>query len=129
MDTKFVAAIYLINMGQYDLAAEYIRKAIKSLDGEGCEEKIIMYTCVLGELFAKMGDVAMAREEFDKVIRYCNVTNSLSEQKEIALGYLKKFAADEKKQNEKRKKAAAAEEKPIYTNLMPNTTQTTYFLQ
>lgn len=127
MDTYFVAALYLINMGKYELAAERLRGAIDTAFGDGDTDRAMMYTCVLGELLMKMGEIYLAKEEFDKLLRYCNQTGALSEQREIATGYLDELDAAIQKDKKENKHASGAT--PLYSDNTPNTTQTTVFLQ
>ena len=128
MDINFTAAIYLINLGKFDSAIEYLKKAIADKEGDGSMDAAIQYTCVLGELFANMGEQDKARAEFDKVIRYCSKTNSLYEQKKIAEDFLNEYDRELKEKYAKRLEVEIYEE-PRLSKPRPNTTQRGIFLQ
>lgn len=84
MNINFEAALHLINLGAYDQAVKNIQKAIEQEKDNGDEKSAIEYICVLGDLFSQLGEEDKAKTEFDKVIEYCDRTNSLPEQKRIA---------------------------------------------
>ena len=129
MDINFVAAIYLINMGKYELAVEYLKKAIAEQENNGSTDVAIEYTCVLGELLANINETEEARKEFEKVVEYCEHTNSLYRQKEIAQRFLNEFETAGKSKGKKRKRTDEACAKPPASGNKPNTTQTSVFLQ
>ena len=91
MDIHFDAALNLINLGNYDSAVRNLEKAIEAEEGKGDTKCAMEYTCVLGELLANMGETERARSEFNKVLGYCTVTNSLPEQRKIAQGFIDEF--------------------------------------
>lgn len=92
MNINFEVALQSINLGSYDKAADHLKKAIEEERANGNESIAIEYTCVLGDLFSNLGDEAKAKVLFDKVIEYCDKTNSLGKQREIAEKFLKSFA-------------------------------------
>lgn len=91
MDIHFDAALQLINMGNYDSAVRNLEKAIEAEEGKGDTKCAMEYSCVLGELLANMGETERARDEFNKVLGYCTVTNSLPDQRKIAQGFIDEF--------------------------------------
>lgn len=88
MNINFEAALRLINIGAYDEAQKNLRKAIDEENANGSERTAIEYACVLGDLLANLDDEYKAKAEFDKVIEYCDRTNSLSKQRKIAADFI-----------------------------------------
>ena len=128
MDINFSAAIHFINMGKFKMAVEHLEKAIAAESDSGNMDSAIMCTCVLGELLANMGDRDRASKEFGKVVEYCNRTNSLGKQREVAQSFLDEFEAAARKL---KYNVSAVEEGAIRQNpgSKPNTAQTSVFLQ
>ncbi len=91
MNVNFEAAICSINLGSYDKAIEHLKKAIDDEKTNGNEKIAIEYTCVLGDLFSNLGEEVKAKIEFDKVIEYCDRTNSLEKQREIAAKFIEAY--------------------------------------
>lgn len=91
MNIDFEMALRYINLGDYDKAVEGLNKAISAESEKGNESVAAEYRCVLGELFANTGKTAEAREEFVKVLGYCDSTHSLPKQREIARTFLGAF--------------------------------------
>lgn len=91
MDIHFEMAIRQINMGAYESAARNLENAIDAEEGNGDTKSAMECRCVLGELLANMGETERAREEFNKVLGYCTVTNSLPEQRKIARDFIDEF--------------------------------------
>lgn len=91
MDIHFDAALRLINMENYDAAVRNLEQAIEAEEGKGDTKCAMEYTCVLGELLANMGETERARGEFNKVLGYCTITNSLPEQRKIAKRFIDEF--------------------------------------
>lgn len=88
MNINFEAALHLINLGAYKEAEKNLRKAIDEEKAGGNEQAAIEYTCVLGDLFSSLDEEDKAKAEFDKVLEYCNRTNSLPKQKQIASEFI-----------------------------------------
>lgn len=88
MNINFEAALHLINLGSYKEAEKNIRKAIEEETAAGDEKTAIEYTCVLGDLFSNLNMEDKAKAEFDKVLEYCEKTNSLPKQKQIASDFI-----------------------------------------
>ncbi len=91
MNVNFEIAIYSINHGEYDKAIESLNTAIKQETDHNNEKTAIEYTCVLGELYADLGKKKEAEQEFLKVIEYCDRTDSLHKQRDIAADFLDLF--------------------------------------
>ncbi len=85
MNIEFEAALRYIDMGSYDKAVKHLMNAIEKEEGNAEE---FQYRCVLGELYANIGKHDEAREEFNKVLDYCDETNSLDKQRHISQTYL-----------------------------------------
>ena len=88
MNINFEAALRLINLGSYDEAVKNLQKAIDEEKTNGNEKSAIEITCILGDLFSNLDMEDKAKAEFDKVLEYCNRTNSLPKQKQIALNFI-----------------------------------------
>lgn len=88
MNVNFEMAIQYINLEAYDKAVESLNTAIKEENDKGNEKGAIEYTCVLGELYADLGNKKEAIDEFTKVLEYCEKTNSLPKQQKIAKDFL-----------------------------------------
>lgn len=91
MDLHFEMALRQINMGKYETAVGNLEKAIDAEEGNGDTKSAMECRCVLGELLANMGENDRAREEFNKVLGYCTVTNTLPEQYKIARDFINAF--------------------------------------
>ena len=91
MNINFEVALRYINLESYEKAVEHLKLAIGEETANGKEDTAIQYTCVLGELFANLGRVAEAREQFNKVLEYCRRTSSLPKQRDIALAFMDAF--------------------------------------
>ncbi len=91
MNINFELAIQYINLEAYDKAVESLQTAIKEETDNNNEKTAIEYTCVLGELLADLGKRQEAEQEFLKVIEFCDRTNSLHKQREIAKDFLDLF--------------------------------------
>ncbi len=91
MNFNFELAIRYINLEAYDKAVESLQTAIEEETDKGSERTAIEYTCVLGELLADIGKKQEAEQEFLKVIEYCDRTNSLHKQRDIAADFLDLF--------------------------------------
>ena len=88
MNVDFDAALRYIDLGNYDKAEALLNSAIAKEEEEGKEETAVKYRCVLGELLINIGRGNDARNEFDKVLAYCDDTHTLSEQRKIAQTYI-----------------------------------------
>lgn len=89
MNINFEAALKYIDLGNYEKAVENLNTAIETAGGE--TEEGMQYRCVLGELYANIGNAGRSREEFEKVIKYAEDTNTLSKQRDIARAYIDAF--------------------------------------
>lgn len=89
MNIDFEAALKYIDLGSYDKAIEKLRSAIEK-EGDD-QDTATQYRCVLGELFANLGRVEESREEFGKVLDYCEETHTLQQQRHIAQTYIDVF--------------------------------------
>lgn len=88
MDVHFDAALTQINLGKYDRAVYNLETAIKAETDGGNAENAIKCTCVLAELLSQIGKEDRAYEEYNKVLSYCNMTNTLPEQRKLAADYI-----------------------------------------
>ncbi len=91
MNVNFEMAIQYINLEAYDKAVKSLQAAIKEETDKNDERAATEYACVLGELLADLGKKEEAEEEFLKVLDYCDRTNSLHKQREIARDFLDLF--------------------------------------
>ena len=91
MNINFEVALRHINLESYEKAVEHLNLAINEETEAGREETAVQYACVLGELLANLGRVPEAREQFEKVREYCDRTNSLFKQRQIAQNFLDAF--------------------------------------
>lgn len=91
MNIDFEVALKYIDLGSYDKAIEKLNSAISKEEEGGKADLATQYRCVLGELYAKLGDTKNARTEFYKVIDYCDDTNTLQKQRTIAKTYINVF--------------------------------------
>lgn len=89
MNINFEAALKYIDLGNYEKAVEKLNTAIEQAGGD--TEEGTQYRCVLGELYANIGNAEKSREEFEKVINYTEDTNTLSRQRDIARAYIDAF--------------------------------------
>ena len=90
MNIDFEAALRYIDLGSYDNAVKKLKSAIDS-EKENNPEEAAQYRCVLGELYANLGQQEDSRAEFLQVIEYCDSTNTLQKQRVIAQTYLDAF--------------------------------------
>lgn len=89
MNFEFEAALRYIDLGSYDKAVEMLKTSIeKESEDPGTAAQI---RCVLGELYANLGNTEEARAEFEKVLDYCDQTNTLAKQRVIAQTYIDAF--------------------------------------
>lgn len=91
MNVNYEAALQYIDIGNYEKAQESLEKAITIEEEKGDGLAAAQYRCVLGELFANLGNVENAREQFQRVIYYCDNTNTLGTQRKIAQTYIDAF--------------------------------------
>lgn len=90
MNIDFEAALKYIDLGNYERAVEKLNSAIEAV-GEDTDEGI-QYRCVLGELYANIGNVNQSQEEFVRVMEYTDNSQTLPKQRAIAQAYLDAFA-------------------------------------
>ena len=89
MNINFEAAIQYINLGNYEAAEKHLNKAIDEEKEKHNESAVAEYRCVLAEFLVNLGRKQEARGLFDKVVAYCNETSTLSEQRSIAMAYIR----------------------------------------
>lgn len=89
MNVEFEAALKYIDLGSYDKAVSMLNTAIEKAGGDTDEG--MQYRCVLGELYANIGNVEKSREEFTKVLDYTVESHTLEKQRQIASTYLDAF--------------------------------------
>lgn len=94
MNVNFEMAIQYINLEEYEKAVESLKAAVKEESDRGNEKGAAEYTCVLGELYADLGMKDESIGEFTKVLDYCNRTNSLPKQRQIAKDFLDLFSGN-----------------------------------
>lgn len=102
MNINFEMAIQYINLEDYDKAVESLQTAIKDEFGKNNEKGAIEYTCVLGELYADLNRKEESIDEFNKVLEYCERTNKLPKQRQIAKEFLDLFSGETKMTTEPR---------------------------
>ena len=90
MNIDFEAALKYIDLGNYERAVEKLNSAIAAA-GENTDEEM-QYRCVLGELYANIGNVNQSQEEFVRVMEYTDNSQTLPKQRSIAQAYLDAFA-------------------------------------
>lgn len=100
MDIHFDLALQLIDLGDYKGAVENLETAIRTDTDNGDMKSVTECRCVFGELLMNLGENERALEEFDKVLSYCNLTNTLFKQREIALDFIKKIKLEEAERQE-----------------------------
>lgn len=88
---NFDAALRYIDLGSYDKAIEKLNAAIDEEFMNDNEIRSFEYRCVLGELYAQLGKIDEAREQFEQVIFYSKENNVLARQRNIARTYIKAF--------------------------------------
>lgn len=84
MNISFEAALQHIDLEDYDKAKELISQAIEQELEKGNEQAATEYRCVLGELCGNLDEKELAREQFEKVLEYCDRTGTLPRQRAIA---------------------------------------------
>lgn len=92
MNIEFNAALQYINLGSYEKAIDKLNSAISKETENGNLADAAQYRCVLGELYANLGNIEESTKEFEQVIDYCDETNTLQQQYQIAQTYLDIFA-------------------------------------
>ena len=91
MNNYYAIALKLIDLGMYDEAIDHLKRAIKEAKSADSEDMAVMISCVLGELYANLGQISESKAVFTEVKEYCDKTNSLPAQKEIAEKFLNSF--------------------------------------
>lgn len=91
MNIDFGIAMQYINLEAYDKAVAHLKTAIEQENKDGNESEAMEFTCVLGELYANLGETAQAKAEFAKVLDYCGKTGKLNKQREIAEKFMNAF--------------------------------------
>ncbi len=88
MNVEFEKALKYIDTESYEKAIACLNNAIMQEEDEDDLSAATEYRCVLGELYFRMGMEAQARDELNEVVRYCDETNTLSKQREIAKTFI-----------------------------------------
>ena len=126
MNIEFEKALGYIDTEAYEKAITSLNNAIMQEEDEDNLSTATEYRCVLGELCFRMGMEAQARDELNEVIRYCDETNTLAKQREIAKTLINAMDGilPEGAQQEKPK----AEERPKHIPLVPKPVQDKAFI-
>lgn len=91
-DPKFNMALGYINNGNYDKAVKLLNECIDDAKANDNPVEETQVRCVLGELYANLGNKEDAVNNFSQVLEYCNSTQSLPDQAKIAATYIKAIA-------------------------------------
>ncbi len=91
-DVKFNAALGYIDRGNYEKAITLLNERIDEAVAANNEGEATEIRCVLGELYANLGNSAAANECFTQVKKYCSETNLLPAQAKIAEAFMKAIA-------------------------------------
>ncbi len=91
MNNYYSLALKMIDIGMYDEAINHLKLAISEAKKADSEDMAVMISCVLGELYANLGQISESKAVFTEVCEYCDKTNSLPAQKEIAEKFLNSF--------------------------------------
>ncbi len=102
MNKYYAIALKFIDLGMYDEAIDHLKLAIKEAKSADNGDMSVMISCVLGELYANLGKISESKAVFTEVKEYCDKTNSLPAQKEIAEKFLNSFDAASRPQNPRR---------------------------
>lgn len=94
MNNYYTIALKFIDLGMYDEAIDHLKRAIKEAKDADSEDLGVMISCVLGELYANLGQISESKAVFTEVKEYCDKTNSLPAQKEIAEKFLNSFNSE-----------------------------------
>lgn len=108
MNINFERALKDIDAQQFDSAISELNTAISFEIEHGRPDDAEQYRCVLAELLANLSRITESMAEFEKVLEYCNKTNSLPKQKKIAEAFLKRFKTPASVHNTKRRKTISA---------------------
>ena len=118
MNILFEAALQHIDLEDYDKAKELISQAIEQELEKGNEQTATEYRCVLGELCGNLDEKELAREQFKKVLEFCDRTGTLPRQRAIAQTSLDFF--DGKITAVQRANARRAAERPLVEKPVQN---------
>ena len=88
MNIEFQKALQYIDKEAYEKAIESLNIAITQEEEADNLSTATEYRCVLGELYYQLQMDAQALDELGEVIRYCDETNTLTKQREIARTYI-----------------------------------------
>ncbi len=88
MNIEFQKALQYIDNESYEKAIESLNIAISQEEEADNLASATEYRCVLGELYFNLSMDPQAIDELTEVIRYCDETNTLSKQREIARTYI-----------------------------------------
>lgn len=88
MNIEFQKALQYIDKESYDKAIESLNIAITQEEDADNLSAATEYRCVLGELYYQLQMDVQAKDELTEVIRYCDETNTLPKQREIAKTYI-----------------------------------------
>ena len=88
MNVEFEMALQYIDKQSYEKAIECLNNAIAKEEEKDNLSAATEYRCVLGELYYQLGMDPQAQDELAEVMRYCDETNTLTKQREIARTYI-----------------------------------------
>ncbi len=88
MNVEFEKALQYIDRESYDKAIECLNAAIMQEEEQNDLSTATQYRCVLGELYYQLQMDDQARDELTEVMKYCDETNTLTTQREIARTYI-----------------------------------------
>ena len=88
MNIEFQKALQYIDKEEYEKAIESLNKAIDKEEEENNRSRATEYRCVLGELYYQLQMELQAQDELTEVMKYCDETNTLTKQREIARTYI-----------------------------------------
>lgn len=138
MNVNFEKALKYIDMGSYNKAVDSLNAAIDESKSAGDDSVAIQYKCVLGELYAQLEMEEQAISAFTEVVDFCDKSNLLIEQRNIAMKYLIAYRTGtiDSVLNEEPAEAPAPSAKPAekaaarpgYLPLIPKPTQNKSFI-
>ncbi len=88
MNVEFEKALQYIDKQSYEKAIECLNNAISKEEEKDNLSAATEYRCVLGELYYQLGMDLQAQDELTEVMKYCDETNTLTKQREIARTYI-----------------------------------------
>ncbi len=88
MNIDFQKALQYIDNESYPKAIECLNNAVMQEEDKNDLNTATQYRCVLGELYYQLEMKEQAHDELSQVIKYCDETNSLPAQRNIATTYI-----------------------------------------